>query len=139
MVNRTSQTNRLDSAGDKSEDLQLDTNPFHLRFSLRSSSWQPPADVYETEDAVIVRVEIAGMREDNFSIELNGRYLIIRGSRQDITERRAYHQMEIRFGEFSVELEVPFPVETEQIEASYQQGFLRVFMPKVRPKHIEIK
>ena len=76
------------------------------RVGTRSLDWRPPTDVFETEAAFVVRVEVAGMREDDFAIELDERYLYIRGTRLDTPERRAYQQMEIRFGEFSVAVEL---------------------------------
>jgi HSP20 family protein len=78
------------------------------------------------------------MQEDDFLIELNGRMLSIRGVRQDAAERRAYHQMEIRYGEFNIELELPYQVEAERVQAVYQDGFLRVILPKAQPRHITI-
>lgn len=109
-----------------------------MRLTMQSHPWQPPTDVFETEEAVLVRVEIAGMKEDDFSLEVNGRSISIRGSRQDTPERRSYHQMEIRYGEFEVAMDLPCPVEIERIEAVYNNGFLRVVLPKARPKHIPI-
>ncbi len=105
---------------------------------LRPHVWRPPTDVYETEDAVVVRVEVAGMQDADFSIILDGRYLSIRGVRPDAPERRAYHQMEIPFGEFSSEVELPVPVLVNEITAVYTNGFLRVALPKARPHKIEI-
>jgi HSP20 family molecular chaperone IbpA len=101
-------------------------------------AWRPPTDVYETDEMLYVRVEIAGMREDDFSIELNGRLLTIKGTRQDVSERRAYHQMEIRFGEFSIELELPSRVNPERVDALYTNGILLVSMPKALPRQIPV-
>lgn len=116
-----------------------DADSTHWRVTLRSHVWRPPTDVYETENEVVVRVEIAGMKEDDFSIELNDRYLSIHGSRPDIPERRAYHQMEIRFGEFNTEVELPSPVVIDKVEAVYRDGFLRVVLPKARARKIPIE
>lgn len=116
----------------------LDLAAFAWRLSFRSPTWRPPTDFYETETHLVVRVEIAGMREDDFHIELNGRLLSIRGLRQDAAERRAYHQMEIRYGEFSIDVELPYHVDADQVQALYQDGFLRVFLPKAQPRHIPI-
>lgn len=104
-----------------------------LRWRLvnRSRVWRPPTDLYETEDAVIVRVEIAGMRETDFSIVLRGRSLLISGVRSDVPERRAYHQMEIPFGEFAIEIELPVSIAAEQVISSYLDGFLRIGLPKI--------
>lgn len=117
----------------------MEAGPSHWRLTLRSPAWRPPTDVYETEDALVVRVEIAGMREEDFSIQLDGRYLSIRGQRQDIPERRAYHQMEIRFGEFNIDVELPLPVDAARIEATYRNGFLGVILPKARPQQIRVE
>lgn len=110
----------------------------HMRLTIRSHIWRPPTDVYETEDAILVRVEIAGMNESDFSIILNGQYLLIRGMRAEPPERRAYHQMEIPFGEFATEVELPHPVSAREAEAYYSNGFLRIILPKARPQKIII-
>ena len=109
------------------------------RIISRPHAWRPPTDAYETEDAIIIRVEIAGMRESDFTISLVERNLTIRGSRQDTSERRAYHQMEIPFGEFTTEVELPFPIVTEQVEATYRDGFLRIVLPKAQPRHVKVE
>jgi len=120
-------------------DLQFrDTSPFNWRLTMRAHAWRPPTDVFETDEAIVVRVEIAGMREGDFAIELNGRYLSIYGVRPDINEHRAFHQMEIRYGEFSLDLELPAPVEVDQVDAVYSNGFLRVTLPKAHPRQIRI-
>ncbi|MCC6956988.1 MAG: Hsp20/alpha crystallin family protein [Anaerolineales bacterium] len=103
---------------------------------LMHSPWRPPTDVFETEDSIMVRVEAAGMREDNFSVELNGRELLIRGVRQDLSERRAFHQMEIRFGEFMLSIELPYFIDSNRVEALYDNGFLVISLPKARPRQI---
>ncbi|HEX7975707.1 MAG TPA: Hsp20/alpha crystallin family protein [Anaerolineales bacterium] len=108
------------------------------RVTVRTPVWRPPTDVYETDDRIVVRVEIAGMREADFSIELDDRFLLIRGVRPDIAERRAYHQMEIRFGEFSIEVELPAPVISGEVKASYENGFLHVTLPKARSQQVHV-
>ena len=120
------------------EMLFMDTGTFHWHLSVRSHAWRPPTDVFEVEEAIVVRVEIAGMEEDDFQIELDGRYLSIKGIRPDPSERRAYHQMEIRVGEFSIEVELPSAVVANEVEAVYNNGFLRVVLPKARPQQILI-
>ena len=46
--------------------------------------------------------------------------------------------MEIRFGEFIIKFELPASIEVDQIQAIYSEGFLRVILPKVRPRQIPI-
>jgi len=109
-----------------------------IRYISRPHAWRPPTDVYETETAIIVRVEIAGMRESDFTLSLVERSLLIKGIRQEVNERRAYYQMEIPFGEFSTEVELPYPIVVEETEAVYRDGFLRIVLPKARPQQIKV-
>ena len=126
------------NASRASEAQFLDSSPLNWRLIIRAHAWRPPTDVYETEGAIIVRVEIAGMNDNDFTVELNDHILSIHGVRQDTPEHRAYHQMEIQFGEFSIELELPVPIEPSLVEAIYSNGFLRVTLPKARPHQIQI-
>lgn len=109
------------------------------RIFSRPHAWRPLTDVYETEEALVIRVEVAGMKESDFTISLEERILTIRGIRQDTSERRAYHQMEIPFGEFSTELELPYTIEADKVEATYRDGFLRITLPISQPKHIKVE
>ena len=110
-----------------------------VSWQVRSSVWSPPTDVYETEEAYVIRVEIAGMREDDFEVLLENDTLLISGSRPDLTERRAYQQMEIRFGKFLTALNLPGPVSIEQARAEYKDGFLTVVLPKATPNKIKVE
>jgi len=113
-------------------------NHFHLRMSSRSRVWSPPTDVFETDDAVVIRVEVAGMQNSEFSISIDGKVLSIEGARFDPPERRAYHQMEIRFGEFSSQVDLHWAIDQDGIEAEYEDGFLRIVLPKAQPRKIEV-
>jgi HSP20 family protein len=105
----------------------------------RSSIWQPPTDVSETEEAVVVRIEIAGMRNAEFTISMEGRVLAVRGVRLGHEKRGAYHQMEIRSGDFLSVIDLPAAVDYDQIEVDYNDGFFRIVLPKLRPRNVEVK
>lgn len=123
-----------------SEDFQNPiTETSRWRTISRPHAWRPPTDVYETEDGIIIRVEVAGMRESDFTISLVERNLTIRGIRQDTAERRAYHQMEVAFGEFSTEVELPYTIISDKVEVIYRDGFLRITLPIAQPKHIKVE
>jgi HSP20 family protein len=107
--------------------------------NVHSYSWSPPTDVYETETSFVVRVEVAGMRESDFTINAEDNYLIISGVRSETPEWRAYRQMEIRFGEFSTAVELPPAVDVSKADADYKDGFLTVVLPKLKPTNITIK
>lgn len=100
--------------------------------------WRPPTDVYETDDQIVVKVEIAGMQEEDFSIALESKRLVIRGIRHDPAAKLAYQQMEILYGYFETDAYLPGAIDTEQIEAIYQNGFLSVFLPKARPHQVPV-
>jgi HSP20 family protein len=106
---------------------------------VRAGVWSPPTDVYETEKNYVVRVEIAGMREEDFEITVENNFLAISGSRPDVPERRAYQQMEIRFGKFETVVGMPGPLDIESSSAEYKEGFLTVTLPKVKPNQIEVE
>jgi HSP20 family protein len=101
--------------------------------------WSPPTDVYETETEVVVRVEVAGMREQDFEVALQDDTLFVSGVRPDVPERRAYHQMEIRFGKFASTVGLPAPVSADEARAEYRDGFLTVVLPKLTSKQLRNK
>jgi HSP20 family protein len=102
---------------------------------IQSHVWSPPTDVFEVDNFYIVRVEIAGMHSQDFSIQLEENYLTISGTRRDLPERRAYHQMEVRFGEFSTVVAIPGPVQAELANAEYNDGFLIIRLPRLDLNH----
>lgn len=105
---------------------------------MRPHLWRPSTDLFETEDRYVIRVEIPGMNEADFNISIDQNVLTISGTRPDTNERRAFHQMEIQYGEFTTQVELPNSIERDRVEADYQDGFLRVNLPKSQPKQIKI-
>jgi HSP20 family protein len=110
-----------------------------VSWHVRSNIWSPPTDVYETEENYVVKVEIAGMRDEDFEVAFEDRILIVRGYRPDLNERRAYHQMEIRFGRFEVAVEIPGSLDMERASAEYKDGFLNMVLPKLNPKQDKVE
>lgn len=101
--------------------------------------WHPPTDVYELDNQLIVAVEIAGMREGDFSISLHSKKLIISGVRKRTTPPEAsYHQLEIAFGEFRTEVNLPWPVERDAVTATYRDGFLKIVLPHAAARSVHI-
>ena len=95
-------------------------------------AWQPPTDVYETADAIVVRMELAGVRPEDIEVVLEDeQLLIVRGVRRDPAThgRLAYHQMEIHYGVFHRQVYIPRPVSVEQATARCDHGFLEVVLP----------
>lgn len=94
--------------------------------------WRPDADTYETATAVEVVVDLAGVEEDDFEIQLFDDALVVEGHRQPLScqEGAVYHAAGIRHGPFRVELPLPAPVDPERVEARYDRGLLRITLPK---------
>lgn len=114
----------------------LETLGWQMR--MQPHIWSPPTDLFENEHNYVIRVEVAGMRQQDFNVVLDNNLLTISGSRPDTPERRAYHQMEVRFGEFSTTVAIPGPVNVETSTAEYEDGFLVVTLPKAVPNKINI-
>ena len=127
------------SAGSNTETRREVLHAVGWQVQVRAGVWSPPTDVYETESDYVVRVEIAGMREEDFQITVEDSFLMISGSRPDVPERRAYQQMEIRFGKFETVVGVPGPVDLASSRADYSEGFLTVILPKAKPSQVHVK
>lgn len=106
--------------------------------SGRRRVWRPAVEVYETDDALEVVAEIAGMQADEIDIVVEGDVLTIEGTRPDpsMCDRRSYHIAHIEYGAFAAEIRIPFAVETESATASYENGFLQVTLPRTRGRTI---
>ncbi len=102
--------------------------------------WRPPTDVFETDEAVVVKVEIAGMQESDLHVSFENRRLTISGRRKDPTGKIIYQNMEIRYGEFRTEVLIGWALDEDAIRADYEDGFLFVYLPKNnRQRHVPIK
>jgi HSP20 family protein len=100
------------------------------KLTTRSNSWRPPTDIFDTADKIIVRVEIPGMNDAGFNIIIDQSILVISGTRLDACGKRAFHQMEIHFGDFSTEVDINHPIILDEVSAEYKDGFLLVILPK---------
>lgn len=100
----------------------------------------PPADIIELEHKLVVLIEIAGMRTTDFDITLHNRTLTIIGVRERIPlDNPAYHhQVEINFGEFRIDLDLPRSVQRDGISAVYQHGFLQIELPRQTAEQVPI-
>lgn len=94
------------------------------------NTWEPPTDVYEIDEGLVIQIEIAGMAAEDLSISLGDGTLVVEGVRKDLEPKRVYHQMEIPFGPFRTEIRLPWPARSEDVEATYEQGLLRIFIPR---------
>lgn len=124
------QTQASRSLWDDARAIHFKVTTFSRQWAKRPHLWRPPTDLFEIEEAFVVRVEIAGMQNAELNIANDGQVLAIHGLREHAAERAAYHQMEVHFGEFLSLVELPGPADMDAISAHYEDGFLLVTVPK---------
>ena len=93
--------------------------------------WVPNTDVYATDNGLVVKVELAGMRSEHLEITVEGNRLRISGNRHDgcRASKCSFLVMEINYGPFESELELPPGYDLSQAKAAYLNGFLRIDVP----------
>ena len=117
-VNSSLYSWRPDKSGDRSVD----------------SHWVPNTDVYVTEQLLVIKVELAGMRKENLELTVEGSRLTITGHRPDgcRAPKCKFLVMEINYGSFQSVIELPPGYDLTQAKAAYQNGFLRIDVPQSR-------
>lgn len=108
-----------------------------------SGTWSPPVDIYESDDALVMKAELPGFSKDEISIELKENTLVIKGERkrEDEVKEGNYHRMERVYGAFQRSFLLPTTVDQEKVNASYRDGILELRLPKVQaaqPKRIAV-
>jgi len=110
-------------------------------FSLSSRIWNPPVDISETPDRVLIRMEVACVRPSDFSVTVDKGNLYIRGHRRHRPPGKDedFHVMEISYGCFERVFRLPDGIVEDGIVASYREGFLDIEIPKGASKGSTIK
>jgi len=96
---------------------------------------EPAVDVYETEDAVVIVAEIAGIGHEEIELEVEDTICILSGERKSgrTGPKRDYSQMEIGHGPFLRELLLPAEVNPDAAITVYKDGMLQISLPKASP------
>ncbi len=94
--------------------------------------WHPPIDCFETGSEVVVLMEIAGLKQEDFSIAVKDDVLTIHGNRNEKADpqRIAFHHMEINYGRFERNLKLPQGMDTKSVKATYKDGVLEIRIKK---------
>lgn len=108
-----------------------------------TGSFVPPVDVYEDENSIQVRLEVPGIEEKDIDIRLENNVLTVRGERKFEKEEKEenFHRIERRYGSFTRSFTLPATVNSEEVQADYEQGVLKVRLPKraeAKPKQIKV-
>ena len=88
--------------------------------------WYPAADVYQTPDGWVVKVELAGVSPEDMEIDIQGTVLYIAGTRKDksCAAGVSFHQLEITYSRFEKPLQSPASIEGASIEHNFDNGLL---------------
>ena len=106
--------------------------------SRAPETWRPPTDVFECDDAYVIKLAVSGLRRDaageieNAEVVVEGNSVLIRGHVEDCCTPRkcSYYQMEISYGRFECRVDIDAPFNAHGIGAEYRDGFLLVTIPK---------
>ena len=112
--------------------------------ALSATAWNPSCDIYETENEIILKAEIPGMKKEDVKVNLQDNLLTLSGERkfEGETKKENYHRIERRYGVFTRSFMLPPTVDAKKITAEFKDGLLEVKLPKteeVKPKGMEIK
>jgi HSP20 family protein len=100
---------------------------------LAEGKWQPIADFYETDDAWVIKMEIAGVRKEDLSVTLNEGIMTIKGVRRDDFKGRwrTYYLTEINYNKFERSFPLPEAIDEASVRATYKDGLLTITIRKL--------
>ncbi|HEV8482917.1 MAG TPA: Hsp20/alpha crystallin family protein [Blastocatellia bacterium] len=121
---------------------ELGIQPFTEENAL--VAWTPACDIYETDKAIVLKVELPGIKKEEVSVSIENNLLTIHGERkfQEETKRENYYRVERNYGEFFRSFTLPNYIEPAKILAEFKEGLLILNLPKreeAKPKQVEIK
>jgi HSP20 family protein len=117
------------------------TRPFSIRDGWSSL---PAIDMYQTDDEIVVKAVLPGMKADEVQINIAGDMLTLRGEMKHEEEKKdkAWHIREHKYGQFERSVPLPMQVRADQAQAEFENGILTITLPKaeeVKPKTITVK
>lgn len=106
--------------------------------------WLPAVDIQETDDALVLRAELPGLKREDLHITLENSILTISGERkfEKNAKGESYHRIERSYGAFSRAFTLPAHVKSDKVEATFNDGVLTVKLPKLeeaKARRIEIR
>ncbi|TFV93036.1 Hsp20/alpha crystallin family protein [Algoriphagus kandeliae] len=118
---------------------------FNESLGNETRKFNPAVDISEDDEQFEIQVAVPGMKKQDFHVDLTEGRLTISGERkiEEKKEGKNYHSLETQYGSFSRAFYVPDNVNPEKIEAVYEDGILKIFLPKAEKKErkasIEVK
>ncbi len=110
----------------------------------REATWVPLVDVYEAQDAFVIRAELPGLRQEEIEVSIHDNILTLRGERKPDAKvkEESYHWRERFTGPFHRTLSLSAVVDTGGVKATYREGVLEIRLPKkeeARPRTIKVE
>jgi len=110
---------------------------------LTTASFVPAVDVYEDAQKVVLKLEVPGIEEKDLDVRVENNTLTVKGERKLEKEEKEenFHRIERRYGSFFRSFRLPGTVNTENVQASYNAGVLKLELakkPEAQPKQIKI-
>ena len=111
--------------------------------SLTASGFAPAVDVYEDEHNVNLKIEVPGIDEKDIDIRVENNLLTVHGERKIEKEEKEenYRRVERQYGSFTRSFTLPNTVDTDNVQATYDKGVLKISLPKkaeAKPKQIKV-
>jgi HSP20 family protein len=109
-----------------------------------SRPWTPAVDILETENELIVKMDIPEVELKDVDIRLENHTLTVKGERkfENLADSKAYHRIERSYGTFARTFTLPDTVDTEKVRADYKNGVLAIVLPKkelAKPRTIKVE
>jgi len=118
------------------------TRPLNL---FGNGSWSVPAvDMYQTDNEIVVKAALPGIKPDEVQINVTGEILNIKGEvkQKDEVKEKTYHLREQRWGTFERSIALPTDIVADKAKAEFENGILTITLPKAeeaKPKTISVK
>ena len=111
--------------------------------SLTAGAFVPPVDIYEDEHSIQLKLEVPGIDEKDLDIKVENNTLTVSGERKFEKEEKEenFHRVERRYGSFTRSFTLPNTVSTDDIQADYENGMLKIRLNKraeAKPKQIKV-
>lgn len=104
--------------------------------SYSNESFSPRIDISENEKSISINAEIPGVTKDNLKITLQDNIITIEGEKkkEDIEKNVNYYREERSFGKFKRSFTLPVEVDSDNVDAKFNDGILEVKLNKIEPK-----
>jgi HSP20 family protein len=111
---------------------------------IKEGLWQPSVDIYETEDAIVIKAELPDVDQKDIEVRIEDNTLMLKGERKHEGEvkKENYHRIERYFGSFQRSFSLPTNIQQDNVSATCDKGVLTITLPKkeeTKPKQIKVE